>query len=128
MNKKLTSAALKFLITGGISTGFNYLIFYLLVRNNLLNYLPASVTGYLGGLILGFFLNHLWTFENKEFEIRRIFGYLMVYMFALAVSTGLLWLFVDKYHFNKYYMNFVAIGISTIINFVGLNTLIYKSK
>jgi putative flippase GtrA len=126
MNKQLVSAAAKFIVVGGLSTLFNYAVFYLLIHHFQVNYLAASVAGYLSGLILGFFLNNFWTFETRPYSVSLIAGYCTVYLISLGLSTTFLWLAVDKFHLNKYIMNVVAIGISTIFNFIGLKTVIYK--
>jgi len=128
MNKKLMSSVIRFLVVGGISTLFNYAVFFFLTKVLLVNYLWASVAGYISGLILGFFLNHFWTFESRGYNPKTIVGYCMVYLLSLGLSTFFLWVAVGKFHLNKYFMNIIAIGITTVLNFIGLKTIIYKNE
>lgn len=128
MNKKFISSVIKFLVVGGISTLFNYAVFYCLTKMLLVNYLLASVAGYISGLVLGFFLNHFWTFESRGYRTAVLLGYGLVYLTSLGFSTLFLWIAVEKLNLNKYLMNVMAIGISTVLNFIGLKTIIYKNE
>lgn len=128
MDRKLVGAATKFIVVGGVSTLVNYGTFYVLTKFLHVNPILASISGYITGLILGFFLNNFWTFENRTYNPKLIAGYCLVYLISLGLSTSFLWLVVHQYHQNPYYMNIVAIGISTVFNFVGLKTIIYKNE
>ncbi len=128
MNKRLPFTVIKFIITGGISTALNYLVFYLLVKFTITNYLIASITGYITGLAFGFILNNFWTFQSSTYHISKIVGYCFLYLLSLCISLLFLYISVEKFHFNKLLMNFFAISISTVCNFIGLNLFVFKNE
>ncbi len=128
MNKQLVSSVVKFAVVGGTATLFNYLIFYILHSHFQVNYLVAWVTGYVSGLVLGFFLNNFWTFERRPYSLGLILGYLTIYLISLGLSTLFMKITVGRFHLNPFLMPVFAIGISTVFNFVGLKTVIYKNE
>jgi len=126
MNKKLYSSIAKFVISGGISTCINYGIFYWLLNKLHINYLSASIIGYSSGLSIGFILNNFWTFDAGNFRFLRLLAYSIIYLISLLISISFLWLTVSKLGFNPLYMNVLAIGLSTISNYIGLRFLVYN--
>ncbi len=124
----LNNQLFKFIIVGGLSTVLNYTIFASLYFFNVY-YILASVIGYFSGLILGYLLNRSWSFssvtDNKKIEF--IF-YSFVYLFSLALSVAALRLAVDNFGVDPLLGNFLAIAVSTIINFIGLKFLIFNKR
>lgn len=128
MNKQILTVGFKFVVVGVASTAVNYGTFYLLLHFLDVHYIVASVTGYIVGLIAGFLLNHSWTFGAGMFDARKLGGYVLVYLLSLGLSSLFLWITVYFYGWNALLANVIAIGISTISNFCGLNYIIYKKK
>ncbi len=126
MKQSITKSASKFIIVGIVSTILNYLLFYLLHGWLQVNVLVSSASGYVFGLAAGFILNHFWTYSMEKFYWNKAAGYLLVYLSSLGVSTLFLWLAVDKAGFNPFFMNVIAIGITTMLNFIGLHFYTYK--
>ncbi|WP_462267338.1 GtrA family protein [Mucilaginibacter sp.] len=128
MNKQLVSSVVKFAIVGGTATLFNYAIFYILQKQFQVNTILATIIGYASGLVLGFFLNNFWTFKSRPYSLSLVLGYATVYLISLGLSVIFMKITVDRLHFNKWVMYIFAIGISTVFNFVGLKTVIYKNE
>ncbi|MDB5287154.1 MAG: hypothetical protein JWR05_2103 [Mucilaginibacter sp.] len=126
MDKKQIQSASKFIVVGGISTIINYGVFYILLRYFKVNYLVASISGYITGLIVGFGLNNFWTFNTKQVKLKIVISYVLVYLFSLGLSSFCLWLLVNKLGFNAFAMNIICIGISTVSNFLCLSYFTYK--
>lgn len=126
MNKNLVKVGSKFIFVGITSTLLNYGVFYFLYKVLAVNYIVASVAGYITGLILGFVLNNFWTFEFGRLDLRKVAGYLLVYMASLGLSSIMLYILVDWYGINPFASNIMAIILSTCTNFLGLTFLIYK--
>jgi len=119
---------LKFVVTGVLSTIINYGVFWILYENEVVSYLWASISGYIAGLILGYFLNKCWTFSDKgAHERRKIIGYLFVYITSLLVSIGSLHLMVEYAGLDPRIAQLGAIAISTVLNFLGLKFFVFKS-
>lgn len=115
----------KFLLVGSVSTTINYGIFALLFRSGF-HYLLAAAIGFLSGVFLAFFLNKRYTFESKEKEhAKQMVQYYGVNIFSLVVNLFSLAIFV-KAGINVYIANLIAIGISTITNFLGSKIVFRK--
>jgi len=119
---------LRFCIVGGISTVVNYGIFYFLYIQVGINYVASSVAGYVSGLLVGYLLNKYWTFtDHVKKGHQYFFGYLAVYTVSLIASQAALICLVEGKLAGPLIANCFAIGLSTITNFVGLNTFVFKT-
>jgi len=118
---------LVFLLVGVFTTACNYSVFWLLLNVFHLHYLVSSWTGYLTGVLAGFFLNARFTFAAGKTGGRDPALYLAVYLFSLAVSTGLLYLLVDLLGIAPEWANIIAIGQSTVTNYVGCRFFVFRS-
>jgi len=126
---KMIEKIIKFLIVGFISTLINYSAFALLYRLLNLNYLISSAAGYLIGLIAGYFMNKYWTFASQvEAKKRYFFMYLAVYTVSLISSLAFLRFLVETKIFNPLIANILAIALSTAMNFLGTNFIVFESK
>ena len=118
----------RFLIVGGVSTILNYSVFAVLFRIAGVYYVWASVAGYISVLFLGYFLNRAWSFSSviqnkkKEFVI-----YASVCIASLFLSVGALKIAVQGFGINPFLGNIVAIGVSTVSNFLGLKFIAFNS-
>lgn len=128
-NLKNSPQFFKFLIVGGVSTIINYSTFYLLFSIFNIHYLYSSGTGYFTGLIVGYVLNRNWSFvEHKSSKrVTEFVKYLVLYIVSLLLSLISLELLVSILGVNALIANVVAIGISTIINFLGLKFIVFKN-
>jgi dolichol-phosphate mannosyltransferase len=94
-NEKLTSIlffskALRFCAVGGTGLLVNFVVSYFLSIGVLsdLWYMVASLTGIIVSMTSNFFLNKVWTFEDRDFSCKRL---LKQYgMFVLLCSFGAL--------------------------------------
>ncbi|MBF0239357.1 MAG: GtrA family protein [SAR324 cluster bacterium] len=119
----------KFLVVGGISTIINYGTFAGFYRWMHWYYPVASVTGYVAGLFVGYLLNKAWTYRSHVEQGQSYFyKYLAVYLFSLGASTMLLMGFVEMNFFPPLISNIFAIVLSTIMNFIGTNYLVFMEK
>lgn len=129
MNKIFLERFIKFLIVGGAGTAINYAAFWILYRKADWNYLIASITGYLIGLVLAYIFNKKWTYSVSS-EQKNIFihKYLLVYLFSLGASTLFLKFLVEYVQINPLFSNIFAIGLATILNFLGTNFLVFRNR
>ena len=117
----------KFGIVGIISTIINYGVFALLYKTLGIYYILSSVTGYVSGLSLGYLLNKHWTYiEQIEKTKSYIIEYIIVYMISLFISQIFLYSVVEIITINPLYANILAIGLSTIMNFLGTNFFVFR--
>lgn len=130
MNRTTIQQAVKFLMVGGISTLINYGSFFGLFTWLQVNYIVASVSGYVLGLLFGYVLNRQWSFaEHKQPTMKREFmRYLGVYVFSLILNGLVLMLCVRWLQLDPRLANVVAIAVSTVSNFVGLKLFVFHAK
>ena len=121
--------AIKFGIVGVISTIVNYGSFAFLYKIIYFYYLFSSITGYIAGLLIGYFLNKNWTFVAQvDKEKIYFFGYVTVYVVSLVSSQLLLISLVEGIKLNPLFANIFAIGLSTIMNFFGTYLFVFKKN
>ncbi|MBP9885970.1 MAG: GtrA family protein [Leptospiraceae bacterium] len=120
---------IKFLFVGGFSTIVNYLSFFVLFEYFLVQYLIASVIGYITGIFFSYFLNKKWTYKiAKDSNDVFIHKYLVVYLLSLGASSITLKSLVDYFGIYPLIANIIAIGQSTVTNFVGTTFLVFNDK
>jgi putative flippase GtrA len=87
----------------------------------------AKAAGFLSGLVFGFFLNKLWTFESRKARLREPIFYLAIYsvtfLLNLAINRGILtWMGEGAMPIAF----LAATGASTVCNFAGLRLLAFR--
>lgn len=119
----------RFIVVGIVSTIVNYGFFYTIFGLSG-RYILASSAGYIAGLIVGYALNRNWTFgdkkadqKNKEFLL-----YCIIYAGSLVFSLLFLRALVEWAHFDPIIAQVFAIGLSTLMNFIGLRFIVFRNQ
>lgn len=81
--------------------------------------------GYISGLINSYFWNLRWTFKHKH-SFLVLMKFLTVNIIALTLNLTIMKILVGNLNINEYLSQIVAIGFSTIINFLGNNFWTFK--
>lgn len=116
-----------FLLVGALATAVNYSVFRIFLDLFKIHYLVSSWTGYVSGVFTGFILNSRFTFSAGKLKARQPVLYFGVYLFSLALSTGLLYLLVDTLGIPPKWANLLAIGQSTVTNYLGCRFLVFRT-
>jgi dolichol-phosphate mannosyltransferase len=138
-NEKLSSIlffskALRFCAVGGTGLLVNFVVSYSLSNGVLsdLWYMAASLTGIIVSMTSNFFLNKVWTFEDRDFSCKRL---LKQYgMFVLLCSFGALlqiltlYLLVDVTHVRYDLSLTLAALIGSASNFIFNKKWTFKEK
>ena len=127
LKKKVGIEFYKFIGVGIIATLINYGVFYVLLEFLEINYLLSSMIGFVSGVLCGYGFNRRWTFKvrkkQKGVEIVKYYG---VYIFSLILSICFLKIVVSFIGLNPLLANVLSIGLTTMTNFVGLKTIVFK--
>ena len=116
----------RFVLVGGVSTVINYALFLILFKGLGINYIAASAIGYVVGALFGYIFNARLTFRKRQgLSVVPYFG---VYVFSLITSLGVLKFFASSVGINPLYANILAIGFSTITNFLGSKYIAFNEK
>tara|TARA_A100001015_G_scaffold292449_1_gene367803 strand:- start:714 stop:1130 length:417 start_codon:yes stop_codon:yes gene_type:complete len=126
LNQQSIRAFIKFCMVGAGSTLLSYTVFYVLYSKCAVYYLLSSVIGYVSGLIFGYFLNKLWTFNVKKNSILLAVKYVLIYMVSLGLSMLLLYVLVEYAKINPLLSNVFVIMVSTFTNFFGVKLFVFK--
>jgi putative flippase GtrA len=117
---------LRFLIVGGVSTAINYAVFMAVLYLDRFLYLFASCSGYIAGLLVGFFANRNWTFESGGTGEKYLLRYFLVYGSSLLISLVILHLLVNYVGVWPEIANGIAICVSTVTNFIGVKLFVFR--
>jgi len=79
----------------------------------------ANTIGYMAGMVNSFILNKLWTFEAKGRTARQLHRFLILNIFGLALSTLIIFVFVDLLNVSYLIVWPITIGLVMIFNFIG---------
>ncbi|RZT41540.1 GtrA family protein [Cupriavidus agavae] len=122
MKRFTESAAVRFLLSGGINTVATYAIYLVLVQ--FLQYQIAYTVTYLIGIALGYALNAFWVFRSGP-NVKSAIGYPIVYLGQYGLGIGLLWVFVDLLHIDQRIAPALVIVITLPIMFM-LSRLVFR--
>ena len=79
----------------------------------------ANFCGYAAGMVNSFVLNKTWTFQTQGNTLRQMHRFLILNMLGLALSTLLLFVFVDLLHGPHVLIWFISTGLVMVLNFYG---------
>jgi len=92
---------IKYGIIGCCCAGIDFVIYWLLVNTVKIPYLYANILSVHCGIFTSFFLNRHFTFNVKNRTLLRFFSFYMVGVTGLAISSGLLFVLVEKIALNE---------------------------
>lgn len=79
----------------------------------------ANFCGYAAGMVNSFVLNKTWTFQTQGNTLRQMHRFLILNILGLALSTLLLFVFVDLLHGPHLLVWFISTSIVMVLNFYG---------
>ena len=125
--KSILHKGFKFGIVGILSTIINYGVFVFLYKVINVYYLISSISGYVLGLLFGYYINKNWTFSAQIIQKKvYIIKYVNVYLISLVSSQSFLFFLVEFWSIRPQYANILAIVLSAVINFSGINLLVFN--
>ena len=116
----------RFLVVGLICTIINYISFFILLNFMNINFLIASALGYLLGVLLGYSMNRVWTFQHQIKSLLEKLKYLITYLLSLFIGLFFLKILVINHGFKTEIANIYVILITTILNFLGAKYWVFK--
>jgi putative flippase GtrA len=117
-----------FNIVGIINTGVTYLLYSCLVFTGI-NYKLALVLDYCAGIALGFTLHRNFTFRHTgKITVQMIVSTIVSYVIVFFVNLFILSLLVEKFNFNKYVAQFIALCASVALSYTAQKFIIFRKK
>ena len=119
---KFLSKAGRFFTVGASGLGVNYLASVLFALNADVWYLHATMMGIVFSITSNFFLNKYWTFEDKNFEIKRTlvqYGKFIVFSsIGALVQLGMVYYLVAEWNLTYPASLVLAVGTAACGNFI----------
>lgn len=84
--------AFRFIAVGGMSTAITYIVYYILLLEDI-GAVAAYTVGYIVGLIFNYMMSARFTFK-KSMNFKNAVGFVLTNAFNYALQVGLLWLFI----------------------------------
>ena len=124
--KKNNIQILKFIISGLIATGINFVVFnsfFLFFRSLIL----ASLLGYFSGLVFSFILARLWVFKSKSKQrIYKSFSVFSLIYLLGALEMSLIILIIDYFFQARTFAWFIGTLFSAVNNYLGSKFLLFE--
>lgn len=85
---------LKYCLVGLVNTFIHWIIFFIMIKIFLLNQAISNVIGFMFSIVIGYFLNSIWTF-NKLVSLKKfaLFFFIMGWISFLIGWLGDIWNF-----------------------------------
>ena len=109
---------IKYGIIGCLCVGFDFSIYWLLVEIGAVYYLLANIISIHCGIFTSFFLNRHFTFKVKNKTLIRFFSFYIVGVTGLAISSGLLFVLVEKIELNELVSKAFTVVVVAVIQFL----------
>lgn len=118
---------IKFCTVGAINTLITFCCFYILNSILNINYLVSSFFAYAAGISNSYILNRKWTFQNRnKMAALQLVKFVIIYLISLGINLAVMYQCVNRFSINENISQVIAIGFSTIVNYVGSKTLVFK--
>ena len=111
-----------FIASGGVATGFNYIVFLLILKSSGLPTFSSAV-GYMSGILISYLLNKYFVFkQSKKASLTR---YSLAYSLALVGQLTVLNIFL-RLGLPAEGANALAISIIVILNFYLVRMFVFR--
>lgn len=111
---------------GVINTGVDFGVFALLNHIGF-HYLIANIISYHCGIICSFLLNSNINFKVTDKPLRRFLSFYGISLVAIAISEGLLFLFVSVLSLNSLIAKVISMVIIAIGQFIFVKHFTFKN-
>lgn len=85
---------IKYMMTGGMTTVVNYLIFFCLSGGDI-NYLAANTVAWTGAVLFAYGANRSYVFQSKGSLLKELSAFVLLRVFTLIFENLLLFCLVD---------------------------------
>lgn len=107
---------IKFGFVGALNTTITFLVYTMLVKVGIY-YITANVIGFCAGAANSYSINSRWVFDSKR-NIAEIARFFTISIICLAISSALIYFFVDIASFQKIIAQLFVIPAVMVINFI----------
>lgn len=124
---KLNKELLMYLISGGITTGVNYLLYAGLLYLHL-PWLVSNTIAWTGAVLTAYALNRRWVFRSKNRILAEFTSFAGVRFLTLLAENALLWLLIDILNTGAFPSKLFVSVITVLGNYILCKYGIFKKE
>ena len=134
MRKIFDIMTLKFILVGIVNTLVGTGVMFLLYNVFHTGYWIASVSNYIVGSVVSYFLNKYFTFQNKEKSVRMVILFILnisicyLLAYGLAKPCAMALLSGVSQGIQENVAMLIGMGLFIILNYFGQRFLVFKKK
>ncbi|KWX86473.1 hypothetical protein AMQ83_18695 [Paenibacillus riograndensis] len=124
----MKNQTIKFLIVGVLNTIVGFAVYAGMLLFLKVNYSFALLVSHVIGVIHSYIWNNKWTFGVKDYNLRSMMKFILVYTLTFFVNLLLLSIFIHQLGINKFYAQAISLFITTLISFFGHKYWSFKAS
>lgn len=124
---KLKRELITYLISGGITTGVNYLLYAGLLTLHI-SYLAANSMAWIGAVLTAYILNRRCVFHSQHPVAGELLSFAAMRFITLFIEDILLWLLVSRMHTAAFPAKILVSTVTVIGNYVLCKFGIFKKE
>lgn len=113
-------------IIGGISSGLDFLIYFLLINIVGIHYLIANTCSILVGITTSFTLNRHYNFKVKDKTKQRFVIFLCVGLLGLLISSLILYICIQQLKLDELLSKLLSIVFVVVMQFIINKNITFK--
>ena len=122
----LSKELLTYIITGGITTGVNYMLYGLFLFFHV-PYIASNSIAWTGAVIAAYVLNRKWGFRSNRRIPEEFFSFAALRFITLLVENVLLWLAVDQLSLSLIGSKLIVSVVTVIGNYALCKYRVFKN-
>jgi len=127
MKKLLRSQLIRYILTGGLTTGVNYAV-YILMQLCTVHYLVGNSAAWLCAVVFAYFANRRMVFQSSGEKGREFFQFFSLRLATLLVENLLLYLLIDLAGVGALISKVAVSAITVILNYFACKYSIFKGR
>ena len=118
INRKVLANRVSFFGLAGVaSNSINVLIFWFCIEYFEFSPLQAGTCAYFSGMLVGFYINHKFTFKSENRITQRLLSYILIQIFIFIIYSILNMFFITNTEFLAVILHVGLILFCAILNF-----------
>ncbi|ADQ78782.1 GtrA family protein [Paludibacter propionicigenes WB4] len=119
---------IKYGLVGCLGLLVDMAVFYVMNKKLGINYVISNITSSSLAVVHNFILNSYFTFNVTDRKLRRFLAFYAIALVGMAVSTGLLILFIDLLKLDSMISKLISIIIVALLQYFFNNKLTFRTK
>ena len=124
---KLNKELLTYLISGGVTTGVNYLLYAGFLFLNL-PWLASNSIAWAGAVLTAYLLNRYWVFHSGNRVMAELASFVGARFLTLLTEDALLWLLIDALDVSPFPAKLSVSVVTVVGNYILCKYGIFKKE